>query len=268
MADAAVISISTQVWQQRAAAYWQNIGKTVRQGLNEEWPLLIRKIIDFTPPFKTKGFPGSSDLSIGRKAVAFDIYKTMKPFDPKGLTNAGLKRAVLRQDFVAFNAIAANAKAPWLRNAKGVYFEPAMHLMRRNPRGRVQGPDLNNRVLGISDSAALKRYVASVQDRVGYAKSGWSAAYNLVRDPEGASLPAYVQKQGTRGGTVIDDRENPENPSVTAINGTPWAIRKDEGERIKADAYFSRAQAIRSKMIAMARLARQQSGFSGGAAAA
>lgn len=266
MADGAIISISAVVWQKRAAEYWQAMGKNVRQGLNEEWPLLIRKIIDFTPPFKTKGQPGSSDLSIGRKAVAFDIYKTMKPFDPKGLTNKGLIRAVVNKDFAAFNAIASHAKAPWLINAKGIAFSPSVHTSRRNPRGRVLGPDVNNRVLGVAESKQLENYVASIQQRVGYAKSGWSAAYNLVADPEGRQLPAYVQRQGVGGGEVVDDRKNETNPSITAINGTPWAIRKDEGERIKADAYFSRAQAIRSKMIAMARLSRQQSQLNGHAA--
>ncbi len=266
MADGVVMSISTELWQKRAGEYWQAMGKNVRQGLNEEWPLLIRKIIDFTPPFKTKGLPGSSDLSIGRKAVAFDIYKTMKPFDPKGLTNKGLIRAIVNKDFAAFDAIAAHAKAPWLINAKGIAFSPSVHTSRRNPRGRVVGPNLNNRVLGTDGSTQLNAYVASIQKRVGYAKSGWSAAYNLVADPEGRGLPAYVQRQGMSGGEVVDDRNNETNPSVTAINTTPWAVRKDEGERIKADAYFSRAQAIRSKMIAMTRLAREQAKFAGHAA--
>ncbi len=262
MADGATISVSAEVWGKKLALYMLLLKKNLGQALSEEWPLLMRKIIDFTPPFKTKGQPGASDLSVGRKAVAFDIYKVMRPFNPKAIRSEGLLRAVQRKDFVAYAAIASHSKDPRMATSRPVHFEPAFHLMNRNPRGRVVGRDRNQVVLG-SDAGDLKRYVSAVQQRVGYAKSGWAKAYNLVNDPEGRSLPAYVQRQGTRGGEVVDDRANETNPSITAINGTPWAIRKDEGERIKADAYFSRGKAIQSKIVTFLRLSRTQAGLQG-----
>ncbi len=248
----ATISISTVVWEKKVAEYVAATGKTMREALNEEWPLLMRKVMDFTPPFKTKGKPGASDLSVGRAAVAFDIYKTMRPFDPKNIKSKRLKQIVENQEVTAFNAWAKNVKSGPMAGAKAVFFDRQIHLRQRNRRGRVTGRDRNVVVLG-EGAALLKRYVKEVQGRVGYAKSGWLKALKLV----GGKAPGYVEKQGTVGGTVVDDRNNPDAPSITAINRTPWAVRKDEGERILADARASRINAIISKIKTKERLARK-----------
>ncbi len=108
-------------------------------------------------------------------------------------------------------------------------------------------------VLG-TDAALLKRYVSQVQSRVGYAKSGWLKALALV----GGDAPGYVERQGMGGGDVIDDHANEEAPSITAINRTPWAVRRDEGDRIKSDAYASRIESIIAKTKTKLRLAAQK----------
>jgi hypothetical protein len=114
----------------------------------------------------------------------------------------------------------------------------------RNARGRVPGRDPQPRSLLGSDVALLNKYV-SRGARPGRLrkKSGWLKALQLV----GGDAPAYVTKQGTGGGEVIDDHANEDNPSITAINRTPWAVRKDEGGRILADAKASRINAIITK---------------------
>lgn len=263
MADGAELSISYAVWEQRLALYMEATGVNLAAALTEEWPLLMRKVMDFTPPFKAKGTRGVSDLSVGRKAVAFDIYKTMRPFDPAAIRTKSLARIVMRRDVAAFNLVASRARASIMRGATAIAFDPGVHTRARNDRGRVPGRDRNRVVLG-SDAKALERYVTGIQSRVGYAKSGWLKALLLV----GGDAPAYVAKHGTGGGDVIDDRANPDYPSLTALNHTPWAGRKDEGERIKSDAYASRAQAITSKIKTKLRLAKDQAGFSGGNALA
>jgi hypothetical protein len=250
MAGEAFVTISTVVWQRKIAEYARLTGKVPRESLDEEWPLLMRKIMDFTPPFKTKGKPGASDLSVGRAAVAFDIYKTMRPFDPKEIRSKSLKKIVANKDIAGFNAFAAAGKSPLLQGAVAVRFSPQEHLRQRNARGRVTGRSRNKVVLG-SDVALLNAYVAKRQEAVGYAKSGWWAALRLV----GGKAPGYVTKFGERGGDVIDDRNNPDAPSITAINRTPWAVRKDEGDRIMADARASRINAIDSKIRTKLRLA-------------
>lgn len=252
----AIISISTEVWERKLALYIAATGKNLREALNEEWPLLMRKIMDFTPPFKSKGTRGVSDLSVGRKAVAHDIYKTMRPFDPAQVRSKSLAKIVQSRNIEAFNIVASRARSGLMRGAEAIAFSPDVHLRARDRRGRVSGHDRNRVVLG-SDAARLQKYVAGVQSRVGYAKSGWLKALLLV----GGEAPAFVTKQGTSGGDVIDDRANETEPSITAINRTPWAVRKDEGERIKSDAYASRAQAIVAKVKTKMRLAREAAGF-------
>lgn len=253
---APVISIAVDVWERKLALYMAATGKNLREALNEEWPLLVRKVMDFTPPFKSKGQRGVSDLSVGRKAVSHDIYKTMRPFDPTQVRTKSLAKIVQSRNIEAFNIVASRAQAGLMRGATAIAFSPDVHLRARDPRGRVGGRDRNRVVLG-SDAALLKKYVTSVQGHVGYAKSGWLKALLLV----GGEAPAFVTRQGTDGGDVIDDRANETEPSITAINRTPWAIRKDEGLRIKADAYASRAQAIVSKVRTKLRLAREEAGF-------
>lgn len=243
------VSVSDEVWVKWLATFSVACGKNFREVLYEEWPLLIRKVMDFTPPFATRASRGegktfsnsASDLSVGRKAVAFDIYKTMRPFNPADVRSPELKKIVEHKDVMAFNAFAARAGGK-LAGVEALPFDPALHLRARNARGRVDGRDRHIVVLG-SDVALLNKYVASIQGRVGYAKSGWLPALQLV----GGDAPAYVTNKGTGAGEVIDDHANEENPSITAINRSPWAVRKDEGERILADAKASRIQAIITK---------------------
>lgn len=252
MAEESTVSISDAGWVRWLGAYLGAIGKNVREGLYEEWPLLMRKVMDFTPPFRNKGKPGPSDLSVGRAAVAFDIYKVMRPFNPAAKTK-GLERILDRQDVAAFNVLAARSKNPIMKGLTAVHFNRQLHLQARDSRGRVRGRDRRQVVLG-SDVGLLKEYVNSVQKRVGFAKSGWLPALQLV----GGDAPAYVTKQGGGGGSVIDDHANEDNPSITAINRTPWAVRKDEGARILTDAKASRIESIIAKIKARARLADQQ----------
>jgi hypothetical protein len=251
MADDSFVSISDRVWEKWLAAFMIAASRNWREALYEEWPLLMRKVMDFTPPFKTRNLYASSsaahasDLSVGRKATAFDIYKTMRPFDPKNVRSPALRKIIDSRDLVAFNAIAARSKSPYLAGAEAVAFSPEIHKALRNARGRVPGRDRHNVVLG-TDARALNAYVKREQGFVGVAKSGWLKAMNLV----GGDAPNYVTKQGTSLGDVIDDHANEENPSITAINRTPWAVRKDEGERILSDAKASRVDAIIAKVKA------------------
>ncbi len=254
MAAGATISISDVVWQKKIAEYAAKTGLNMREALYEEWPLLIRKVMDFTPPFETGGRKGGTDQAIGRAAVASDIYKTMNVFNPAARTRQ-LERIIEKKDIAAFNIVAARSRSPYMKGKTAVAFSPEVHLSQRNRRGRV-GRDTKQVVLG-SDVGLLKKYVAEVQNRVGYAKSGWLKALLLV----GGTAPNYVTKKGTSGGDVIDDHADEENPSITAINRTPWAVRKDEGDRILSSAKASRIQAIISKIRTKERLARKAAGL-------
>lgn len=244
MAEEPLVSVSDDVWVKWLAAFLKATDKNIREGLYEEWPLLMRKVMDFTPPFKTKSQPGPSDFSVGRKATAFDIYKVMRPFNPAAKTKA-LEKVLETKDVEAYNAIAMRSHDPRMQGTTAVAFSPALHKQARDWRGRVPGRDRRQVVLG-SDVGLLKKYVAAEQGNVGIAKAGWWPALALV----GGDAPNYVTRHGFKFGEVIDDHANEENPSITAINRTPWAIRKDEGDRILSDAKASRIESIIAKVKA------------------
>lgn len=252
MADESLVSVSDTVWEKWLGAFLAATGKNIREGLYEEWPLLMRKVMDFTPPFKTKSKPGPSDLSVGRAAVAFDIYKVMRPFNPQAKTKA-LEKILETRDLAAYNILAARSNDPNMQGTTAVEFSESLHQNARDRRGRVPGRDRRQVVLG-SDVGRLKKYVAETQANVGIAKSGWWPALALV----GGEAPNYVTRHGFKFGEVIDDHANEENPSITAINRTPWAVRKDEGDRILADAKASRIESIIAKVKAQVMRADQE----------
>ncbi len=253
MADE-VVSISIEKWTQSMAVYMDQLGVGLHEALYEEWPLLIRKVMDFTPPFKTQGATGVSDLSVGRQAVNRDIRKTMRPFNPAAKTKV-FEKILDERNIALFNIIASRVKSGPMANARAVLFNPVVHTSQRNARGRV-GKGSGNVVIG-SDAGALKDYIKHVQDNVGIGKAGWWPALALV----GGEAPGYVTKHGMGFGSYIDDHANPDDPSITAINRTPWAVRRDEGERILNAAYASRSVALLLKLRAKLRQAAKNAGL-------
>lgn len=241
------LEINDSVWREKIALYAAYFQKGMVESLSEEWPLLVDVLIKLTPP-KT--------LKQGRAATVRDIRKTMRPFDPAALRSDGIQEIVDKKDVNAYNIVAARAKSGPMRGTTAIAFAPEVHTRRRTPYGRV-GSDSRQVVLG-SDAGLLKRYIRDVQSRVGWAKSGWLAALHLTG---GRVAQSFVEKHGQGGGRVIDQRSDTENPSLTAINSTPWAARRDEGHRITNDALQSRAISIVTKIKTKIRLARESAGF-------
>lgn len=257
MPDGIEVEYATEVWSRKLSAYIAAMGNTLIEGLDEEWPLLMRQVINYTPPFQSGGAAGASDYSVGRAAVARDVYKTMVPFDPAEVRSKALADVIRKKDYTAFNIVAERASGR-MKGAYAVAFDPTIHTRQRNPTtGRVEGKTTPFTMIG-SDASLLNKYVRDQQSHVGYARSGWAAAYNLVRDPEGYSLPQWVTKHGEQAGGVIDDRGNVDEPSITGRNWSPWAARPGETERITSAAYGQRALLIVAKMATKARLAATQ----------
>jgi len=242
----ATLTVDTSVWVNKVAQLQVTTGQSMREVLNEEWPLLMEKIIDFTPP-KT--------LAQGRAAVARDIQKTMRSFDPADIRTEGIREIVEKKDFEAYAIVASRVKTGPMAGTTAVPFSTEIHTRARTARGRV-GRDLRQVVLGY-DAKTLKAYIKVMQEEVGWAKAGWMQAMLLL----GGSVAGFVSRHSPGHGAVVDMRDDEFRPSLTAINRTPWAIRKDEGERIIQSAYNSRAVAIFAKVRTKLRLAIQKSGF-------
>lgn len=256
------IEIDTYDWQQAVARYAAGTDKGMREGLYEEWPFLVGKMMEFTPPFRPNSLRNgnsASDMSVGRAAVNRDVRKTMRPFSPVFKKKSALSKAVITRDIRTFNIIAQRVKSGPMAGATALPFSPSIHTDQRNSRGRV-GKGYQYVILG-PEVALFKRYLKRTVDKVGIAKSGWLSALFLV----GGTAPAYVSRHGTSYGAVIDDHAN-EDPSITAINRTPWASRRDEGQRIVKAAYASRAVQITAKLRAKLLLAAKNAGLTVNAA--
>lgn len=251
MADV-TFEIDTYDWTQAITRFSVGMGKGFREALYEEWPLLMRKIMDFTPPFKVGS--NSSDLSVGRAAVTRDVRKTMRPFNPAARTKQ-LGDILDRGDIRAFNAFAGNVKSGPMRGALALPFSPGLHTRQRNNRGRVTSARQYT-IIG-PEVGMFKKYLKDQNDNVGIAKAGWFPAMLLV----GGDAPNFVSRHGTRFGSYIDDHANEDDPSITAINRTPWASRRDEGQRIIKAAYASRTEAIMKKLKVKLRLAAKDAGL-------
>jgi hypothetical protein len=240
MPDAVEISIDSARWGAAVQVYSEKFKSNIREGLYEEWPLLLEKIISFTPP---------NTYAQGRQATQNDIDKTMRPFKGTLMREPEMKKIIEEMDVQAFNIVAQRVKSGPMKGSVAAVFSPVMHTGQRNARGRV-GKGFCWTILG-DNTIPMKKYQAEVLSHVGYAKSGWLKALDLV----GGEAPAFVRKHGHSGGDVIDDHANDDDPSITAINHTPWAVRRDEGERIVNDAMLSRREAIVSKIRTKMRLA-------------
>jgi hypothetical protein len=219
-----------------------------RDFLTPQMRLLLEKIIAFTPPKTT---------AQGGAAVRRDLNRALQPFAVDEFRAPSLKKIVEKRDYDAFAAFAVRSGNPALVGAKAAPFNPLLHTSRRDRRGRVTGRGLPTYVLGRADRGALRKYLKRKVSHVGIAASGWLAALHLL----GGRESAWVERHGTRFGAVIDDRANPTRPGVTAINRTPWASRRDEGQRIIASAMRSRVAPMRTFLRKQVELAAQKIGL-------
>lgn len=244
------VEINDSLWREKLALYQAAFPRQMVEVLNEEWPLLMEVVIKLTPP--------KTNIQ-GRAAVARDIYKTMRPFDPAAIRTEGIREIVEKKDFRAYDIVAQRVKSGPMAGTHAVAFSPKQHTSQRNRMGRVGGGYKGRAVVLGTDGPLLTVYVKEVQSRVGWAKSGWLLALRLVG---GRRAAAFVERHFSgAGGGFIDDRKNPNDPSITAINRTPWAARRDEGTRIINDALDSRSMSIEKKVWTKLKLAKKMAKF-------
>lgn len=242
------MSLSLQVNSAKWRVALERLRNVTRQNMRafmtEQFRLLLEQIMAFTPP---------KDRTQGRKRVVADIARVFRPVDTKETKNARLKEIIASGDYRAFEAVARAAKNGWQARP----FDPAVVAAARDNRGRVRRGSRSSFVLGRRDTAALKKFVARKQANVGLARSGWLVALWAV----GGRAPSWIINQLQRGQSAVIDRRNAEKPELWAINRTPWANRRDEGQRIISEAMKSRTNRLATALRVQLRLAAKQSGF-------
>ena len=242
MSDAPLVSINTAIWSQKIVEFAKIKGITVADAIREEFRFTLKRVIRLTPPDTRKQ---------GEGAVKRDIRRAMRSFEPSNYRSESLRKVVLNRDVAAFNIIAARVKSGPMAGVTAVRMTTDVHMKARDRRGRVT-KDLKQVVLG-RDSVLLQKYIAENVGWVGVAKAGWLPAYEATG---GDDAQGWISRHRPAGAVI--DKLAETSPSITAINRTPWAVRKDEGQRIIANAFTSRAKDIATKIKAAIRLAKEK----------
>lgn len=210
----------------------------------EQFRFLLEQIMRFTPP---------KDQAQGRKRVVTDIGRVFRPVAEETMRDKRIREIVRAGDLRAFEAFARKSNLKLLP----ARFDPEVVRKRRDSRGRVARGSRPFVVIGREDPKALAAFLRRKQAHVGMARSGWLAALLRV----GGAAPMWVLRHTADRGDVIDERGDPRAPGLIAINRTPWAARKDEGERIIRAAMQSRAVRVEAALRTAIRLAGRRAGF-------
>lgn len=188
-----------------------NLNANGRELLKEEMRLLLRDILQFTPPTRS---PKGDDVKQtarqrGQTAIENDMRRVATPLFWKEIEIPELAEAVYRRDLPRIQAIIKNI--PTFRN-KTVFASvadiQAEHLRRRNSYGRVRGR--SNAVALGNDWA---KYTRTLKSRVGWTRAGWWKAAQAL----GVPLPKWVTRHTAYAPSGYF-APRPSDMSITAIN--------------------------------------------------
>jgi hypothetical protein len=212
-----------------------------KQLLREEARLLLRDILEFTPPrtlaqgraaiardlsrvyatpermIAEAGRQGDHGLAVAL-AQAYDAGQRRRFMDLLRLTQGGSVAVNVRSHsrggypVSGYSVTRRTVHWPiriWAGGVLGEAVDPSHHLRRRNRYGRVRG-DIVSQLVWREKS--LLDYARRVQGFVGWAKAGWLRAAELV----GLQLPKFVTRHPRLMGGVL---ETPlPNASITLVN--------------------------------------------------
>jgi hypothetical protein len=122
---------------------------------------------------------------------------------------ARMKEAVAARDHVAIEAMMRNSVHRHFRGRTVVQSRDAiaqLHRSNRSPRGRTY------RLRHLAYGGDWKAHVKTIQERVGWAKSGWVA----IADRAGLRTPGWLRRLASVSGSATANFGV--NPGVTAVN--------------------------------------------------
>jgi uncharacterized protein (UPF0335 family) len=229
-------------------AAMQRLRAGVRKGLIDpgygtltvQGRLLAERCQAITPP---------ASLAQGRKAVARDINKAFQPLTVETFDSPSIRRIIRTDDRDAWRSFAQHATQRTIRNTEAIDFSPAHHQKQRRSRGRVFN---SGGVVTLGpQAAAVRKYIRTVQSRVGWAKAGWNIA---LLGLGGRPRDAWVARHSVNRGRFVDGRSS-SDPFVQAINDTGWGRDRNQSERIVRDAVRMRARDMQTFFNQQMRLA-------------
>jgi hypothetical protein len=252
----------------RLARNLRDMGVTMGFLGRDTMRVMLNTIIKFTPP-KTMGQ--------GRKRVAKDIAKVIVPMDQrfKDQWAIGIEAGVVGADAIA-QAFKTKSGAVYgvdknLYRPSATEQDMASHHQRyRRKDGRVTearaGSESGRNTLNIGrwkfvnkmhvGRAAFRRYVKSVQKKVGKGKSGWATGltYFAAKTGGAARIPGYVKKHGLSNGRFRDALTKDGGGFASATNLLPYATAISRGTiaaaRARTTAYLTKATKKQAQKIA------------------
>lgn len=224
-------------------------GRSLREVMRDERRLGMQTLQRFTPPrnFRKEGEP----------RVHADISKAVRGLNIRSFKNERLKEIVANRDIAAIENFFERSKNPVFKGGRVVQWSSDLHERQRDSRGRVRRRrPSRNWVIG-ADADALRAHREKKVGNVGIARAGWSAAVLAA----GGRAPAkWIRRHGERFGGYRILNANTDKETFEAINRTPWASRKDEGERQVNRMLGQRARSIEKKTDIL-RQAGRRAGF-------
>ena len=201
--------------------------------LSVQGKLLLEHVMKLTPP---------RTIEQGTERVKKDITKIFRPLEPTDFSNPYFSDLVTRGDPVEWDKWASKLKKGSLRNTVAVIPTAVVHQANRDKRGRAYSRPRPNMVTLKPQHDDLHKLIALKQQNVGYAKAGWTRAYNELR---GDRTPEWVQRHFPGKG-IFEDGRAAENPFIAAYNQSGWGKKSEEGSRIMRNAIRARTKAMQT----------------------
>lgn len=231
----------------------ENLQKHARDGLvdpfygtlSNQGRLLLERIIKFTPA-------KAEDQQ--RAAIRGDLLKVFQL--RKAEYVAALVRVAGNQPYRGWITPRVGFGSVWIETSGTVRNVAEMMVIHRRyytRRGRTRKVPLRYVVA----PEVFAEYLKFLYLAVGKAKAGWLPAATRLFTP---GLPQWVLRHAPGKGIFHDGRQDP-RPYIEAINTTPWALHRDEGERIVRGAVETRVRDMERYLGVQMELALKKTGF-------
>jgi hypothetical protein len=241
----AVIDIEYQDYAKALSDFIRERGTLLPRALRGEGRLLATRLVRFTPP-KTR--------SQGRKAVARDIQRAVRPLRPADFSSLRIRKLIRKRDYAGLEAVFE--RFPQGSELHGVSVVeprfPDMHEEARGSRGRVL--KFQKRVT--PDADKVRAYTKTVQERVGRGRSGWAVSLLAL----GGRPSGWILRHAKRDTGAFMDRVD-STGYMRMENRSEWAEAGDE-DRIVANAIRSRTRSVRESIAKAQARAKEKAGLS------
>jgi hypothetical protein len=249
------ITVNQEAFGQALNRYWKVVGGDLGDLLRQQTGLVVRRVIDLTPPFSStrlermlgsgKGSFGNFQArTIGERAVERDIRRV---FIPVSELKDWQKSVKFRKAQAANDTetIAKLLKGKFHFDRVTVDVDAEHHKKSRSHDGRVKRKPHQHLVL-VSEN--IIKYVKRRQAQVGYAKSGWNEAHRKF-GVRLKALSGWIKAHHGAGFAEDQTRNRSANDMYTRIgNSVPFIQRKGRELRIMERALADQTKALNANV--------------------